>query len=446
MAHRPLLGVGIAEADVLEHEAARDRSRHGHRVGTRGDLRFNGEEREQVVQVQRLPGDLREADQQALQQLAQAQEAAGEEGQVTDAEVAADGAPGDVGVGDVVAQRAERGQQRAPQRAAAGQRPVGDVVAVGELAVAFNQEAVQVEDLHFLRGLDAGADLAQVVELAPLRRPLVVERIAQRVEVRFADKGRHQRHRQQRDQPRRVHQQADGEAGHGDGVLQLPEQLAHQVHPPHALPPCAVQAVLQFGVLEVLQVQQRGMLHQAHAGGVVEQLREQVVGIGHQPAKQVRADRQRQLQRQQRQQVVEPAAGQRVAEVVQARSATGQPDRLVDDQLADIQRGHRHQRAHQAQAEAGQGQAGAGLPDLAQERRQVAQGMEAFAQAGLARRCGGRTHASILAPGRGERNRGATISRRLPGRIRRSSPGRPGGRRHAPLRPAARTRRCHRRR
>jgi hypothetical protein len=57
----------------------------------------------------------------------------------------------------------------------------------------------------------------------------------------------------------------------------------------------------------------------------------------------------------------------------------------VDDQLADVQHRHRQQRTDQAQPQAGQGERGAGLPDHAQERRQVAHRPEALAQAGFLR-------------------------------------------------------------
>ncbi|MNV85291.1 hypothetical protein D3C71_1792350 [compost metagenome] len=70
MAYRPAFGIGVAEADVLEDEALGDRLRDGDGVRARMDLRFDLEEREQIVQVQRLPGDLRKTDQQAFQQLA----------------------------------------------------------------------------------------------------------------------------------------------------------------------------------------------------------------------------------------------------------------------------------------------------------------------------------------------------------------------------------------
>ena len=87
-AQRPALGFGIAEADAFEHEAARDRARDRDRVGLRANLRHDLEERIQIVEVQRLAGDLREADEQTFEQLPQAAEAAGEERQVADAEIA----------------------------------------------------------------------------------------------------------------------------------------------------------------------------------------------------------------------------------------------------------------------------------------------------------------------------------------------------------------------
>ena len=155
-----------------------------------------------------MPRDLREADQQAFEQLPQPAEAAGEEGQVADGEIAAHRAPGDVGVGDVVAERAERREQRAPDRTLARKQAVGGEESIGQFAEARDEEAVEVEDLDLFRGLDAGAHLPQVFELAPLGRPLEVERVVERVEVRLADERRHQRDRQQQDQPRRVHQQA----------------------------------------------------------------------------------------------------------------------------------------------------------------------------------------------------------------------------------------------
>src|SRR5678816_570244 len=128
------------------------------------------------------------------------------EGQVAYGEIATYRAPCDVGVGDVVAERTERREQRAPYGTLARKQAIGGEEAIGQFAEARDEEAVEVEDLDLFRCLDAGAHLPQVFELTPLGSPLEVERVVERVEVRLADERRHQRDRQQQDQPRRVHQ------------------------------------------------------------------------------------------------------------------------------------------------------------------------------------------------------------------------------------------------
>jgi hypothetical protein len=54
VSHRPPLGGGIAEADVLEHEPGPDRHRHLPTLGIAPDVGLDLEEREQVVQVEAL--------------------------------------------------------------------------------------------------------------------------------------------------------------------------------------------------------------------------------------------------------------------------------------------------------------------------------------------------------------------------------------------------------
>ncbi len=347
------------------------------------DLRFDLEEGKQVVEVQRLSRHLREPDEQALQQLAQPAETARKEGQVADGEVARHRSPCDIGIGDVVTQRAQRCEQGAPERAPPGQLAIGDEEFVGQLAEAGDEEAVEVEDLHLLRRLHARAHLADVFELAPLRSPLEVQRVTERVEVRLADERRQQRHRQQHDQPWCVDQQACGEADHRDDVLHLAEQLAHQVHAPHRLATRAVELVLQVRVLEILQVERGRVLHQTHAGRVGEQFGQQRIAVTDQSAQQVRRDRQHELHGKQPQQVVElsvlPCCGDRFVRDARADQAHG----FVDDQLADIQRGDRQERADEPQSQCRQRQRRTGRPDLFQERRQVAQRVEAVAQTGL---------------------------------------------------------------
>ena len=202
--------------------------------------------------------------------------------------------------------------------------------------------------------------------------------------MRLADEGRNQRHGQQQHQPRRIHQQPDREADHGDAVLHLAEQLAHQAHAAHGLAARAVELVLQVGILEVLEVERRGMFHQPDAGGVGEQFRQQPVAVADHPAEQVGADRQRELQREQAGQRGQLAAGPGGAEAVEGDAGAGQPHGFIDDQLADVQRRDGQERADDPQAERGQRQRRAGRPDLPEERRQVAQRVEAVAQARLA--------------------------------------------------------------
>ena len=241
------------------------------------DLRLDLEEREQVVEVERLAGDGREARQQPFEKIAQPAERAGEERQVADGELAGQRAPHDVGIGEVVADGADRGEHAAPAGAPQRQPAIGRVDVRRQAAIAVDQEAVEAEDLHFLGRLDARRRLPHVVELAPLGRAQIVERIALRVEMRLAEERRHQGDEQQNDEPRRVDEQAGGEARHRHDVLRLPEQLAHQRHASAGLPARALELVLELGVLEILKVERRRMLHEADARGVGHALRQQAV-------------------------------------------------------------------------------------------------------------------------------------------------------------------------
>ena len=235
--------------------------------------------------------------------------------------VAVQRAPDDVRVGDVVADGADRGEHAAPAGAPDREPAVGRVEVGGEAPVAVDQEAVEAEDLHFLRRLDAGAGLAHVVELAPLRRAQVVERVALRVEVRLAEERRHQRQRQQHDQPRRVEHQRRGEAQDGDDVLRLAEHLAHQRAAADRLPARALQPVLQLAVLEVLEVERRRVLHQAQAGGVGELLRQQRVEQRHRAPEHVGQHREPELDGEQQRDAVDAARSPATADSVSVADA-----------------------------------------------------------------------------------------------------------------------------
>ena len=213
---------------------------------------------------------------------------------------------------------------------------------------------MQAEDLHFLRGLDAGAGLAHVVELAPLRRPRVVERVALRVEVRLAEEGRHQRDReQQRSATARRRSRPAAKLTIVTTSCAWPNSWLIRRHAAHGLPARALEPVLQLAVLEVLEVERRGVLHQPHAGRVGEALRQQRVEQRDDAAEHVGQHRQRRTRARaatsqwSSSAAAPPAPQRRPAPPARCASA----HHLVDDQLADVQRRHRQQRAQEPRGE-----------------------------------------------------------------------------------------------
>jgi hypothetical protein len=198
--------------------------------------------------------------------------------------------------------------------------------------------------------------------------------------VRLAHERGYEREDEQRDQPRRVRDQADREAGDGDDVLRLAEDLAHERRAARRLAARAVEPVLQLAVLEVLEVERRRVLHQADAGRVREALGQEAVDERDDAAHHVRQHGEGQLQREQGQQVVDEPAREPAAERPARVAGAGQADDLVDDQLADEERRDGQERADETAGDRGRGQARARLPDGLEERRKVAQRSEAFAQ------------------------------------------------------------------
>src|SRR6185312_7545349 len=96
VAHREALGARVTEAGVLEREALADRPGERQRAGLAADLGLDLEEREEVVEVERLPGDAGKADQESFEQRAQPPERPREERQVADRERAVQRAQDDV--------------------------------------------------------------------------------------------------------------------------------------------------------------------------------------------------------------------------------------------------------------------------------------------------------------------------------------------------------------
>jgi hypothetical protein len=97
------------------------------------------------------------------------------------------------------------------------------------------------------------------------------------------------------------------------------------------------------------------VLHETDARGVREALGEQRVEQGDQAAEDVGEHGQHQLDAEQQQQAVEEPAGQPFAEPVMRVMRRGQPDHLVDDQLAGVERRHGEEGPGQPAGEIGGG-------------------------------------------------------------------------------------------
>ena len=124
---------------------------------------------------------------------------------------------------------------------------------------------MEIEDLHFLGGFNAGRRLPHIIHFAPLRRAPEIQRITLRVEMRFAEEGRHQGEKQECYKPWRIDDEACGEACHRHQVLRLAQHLPHQRHPPAGLAARPLELVLELGVFKIFQVQRCRVLHQADA-------------------------------------------------------------------------------------------------------------------------------------------------------------------------------------
>ena len=151
-------------------------------------------------------------------------------------------------------------------------------------------------------------------------------------------------------------------------------------HTARGLPPCPFQAVLQFAVLEVLEVERGRMLHQPQAGFVAETFGQQAVDQRHGATQDVGQDGESQFQREQPADAVEQPA----APAIRARSPA-RPWRLRQHTTSSmislptysVTTGNSARAS--AQQRLARGKCGTGLPDERKERRQVAQGTHALA-------------------------------------------------------------------
>ena len=148
----------------------------------------------------------------------------------------------------------------------------------------------------------------------------VAERVTQRVEVRLAEERGYQRDGEQDDQPRRIDDQAGGEAQYRDDVLYLSEQLPHQRHAPARLHARAIHAVLEGGVFKVGEIEGGGVLHQPYARVVADTVGKQPVDQRDGPAEEIGGDRQSELDQEQHLEPAEQTGAQPTREAIGANS------------------------------------------------------------------------------------------------------------------------------
>ena len=111
--------------------------------------------------------------------------------------------------------------ERLPNR----ERAVLGVEAVGERSVSIDEPGREAEELHLLGRPVARADVANVVELAALRRPAKEQRVRERREMRLAEEARQHRDDEEHEQPRRLRRERDAQRDEREHALPHPQQL-----------------------------------------------------------------------------------------------------------------------------------------------------------------------------------------------------------------------------
>ena len=226
----------------------------------------------------------------------------------------------------------------------AGEPAIGRVEVRGEAHVPIDQEAVETENLYFLCGFNAGGGLPHIVEFPPFRRAAVIERIALRVEMGLSNESRHQCDQQQHDEPGGVNNERGSKAHHSHNVLRLTEQLRHQRHPPAGLAAGALELILEIGVLKILQVESRSVLHQTDTRGVGHPLGKQTVDERDDAPENVGQNGHRKFGQEQNAQPVQQTAAQPLLECLGLIRCLHQQHNVIDNQLADVEGYDRKQR------------------------------------------------------------------------------------------------------
>lgn len=251
-----------------------------------------------------------------------------------------------------------------------GEFPVLGEQPGGEFAEPLGEVGGEAEQLHLLGAVRVGAEIAQVIGLAPVRAAAEGEAVAAGVEVQLVEEGRDQGEHQEQHQPRQHRADRHRERHRGDEILELAEQLADQVRAPGDLAPGALQLVLHRAVLELLEVEGGGVRHQAQGRGVADFLRQHPVDVGRGSPEQVRDHREPELDSDEEPDMMEPRIGQPAA-----RGRRPGPARHhgIDHELGHIEHQGRQPGAQEAQGQAGEGETRIGRDGEAEQGGEMAQ-------------------------------------------------------------------------
>ena len=203
-AHRPVGAARILKAYLVKYHAFAQGLGDGPRAGTGDQHRLHFKKVEEVLDVESLFVDVAGGEQKPFRHSAAAQERCRQKGKRADADGPIKSAAQNDDISGVVSQEPHQRENRSGDAFAQDQPLVGFIETRGQHTIAAHQPSGEAEDLDLLGAGAAGAEGAQVVQLAALRRHAVKKRILQRTEIGFAQKTRQHGNYQQGQQPRTI--------------------------------------------------------------------------------------------------------------------------------------------------------------------------------------------------------------------------------------------------
>ena len=252
----------------------------------RGDRRLHLEEEEQVAQVEPLLVDGARSEQEPLDEIAPAGERRREKRERAERDGTRHSARNDDDVRSVIPGGPKKRQRRADEGFTRRELAVLAIPPLGQHAIPLGEPPGETKQLHFLRRVGARTDPTQIVQLTSLGRPSVEQGILHGGEPRFAEEAGDDRDDEQDHEPRTEREQAGAERHERQRVLREAEQLGHEPDSPHGLTPCALQMIVELGILELREIERRGVLHEPHADPIAEPVAEHALDETRRPGQE----------------------------------------------------------------------------------------------------------------------------------------------------------------